>query len=191
MCRYHTLQPCSIWTKTYPPVCQNPVSPPITYYQHLPLTRLLLQQIAWNPLIPHSPQQKRTLVNHPQSSLRNPRNDASVVISSIHIDDEPSIDGECDDFPIFEDDSLFQNSADGVMAVPPIISMGSWLGASLLPRYIDQISIDSTMSVADSIVSCFSIYMELRDASLDEDFEKVKVAMMTEWTYVGACVSGS
>jgi len=115
----------------------------------------------------------------------------SVDPDNEDMDDEYSIEGDFDDF-YSEDDHLLQNAADldcvgGIIEVPPI-SIGSWMVASLLPRYVDQISIESTSSVAESTVSHFSIYRELRDASLDEDFEKVKTAMMTEWTYVGACL---
>jgi hypothetical protein len=115
----------------------------------------------------------------------------SVDPDNEDMDDEYSIEGDFDDFS-FEDDPLLQNAADlncadGIIEIPPI-SIGSWMVASLLPRYVDQVSVASTLSVAESTVSRFSIYQELRDASIDEDFEKVKTAMMTEWTYVGACV---
>jgi len=105
------------------------------------------------------------------------------------MDDELSIEDDFDTFPYSEDHTLLDHSteldcADNVSSV----SMGSWLVASLLPRYADQTSMESTMSVAESTVSRFSIYRELRDASLDENFEKVLAAMMTEWTYVGACL---
>jgi hypothetical protein len=106
-------------------------------------------------------------------------------------DDESSIEGAFDDYSFVEEETLVEKPAeldcgDGAIGIP---SIGSWLVASLLPRYVDQVSIESTMSVAESTVSRFSIYRELRDASLDEDFEKVRKAMMTEWTYVGGCVS--
>lgn len=115
----------------------------------------------------------------------------SVDPDNEDMDDEYSIEGDFDDFS-FEDDPLLQNAvdlncADGIIEIPPI-SIGSWMVASLLPRYVDQVSVASTLSVAESTVSRFSIYQELRDASIDEDFEKVKTAMMTEWTYVGACL---
>ena len=116
----------------------------------------------------------------------------SVDPDNEDMDDECSIEDDFDDF-CFEDDPLLQDPTDldganRFIGIPPI-SIGSWLVASLLPRYADQVSVDSTMSIAESTVSRFSIYLELREASLDEDFEKIKASMMTEWTYVGACVS--
>jgi hypothetical protein len=104
--------------------------------------------------------------------------------------DECSIEDDDFDHTCFEEDPLLQSPecADSVIQVPPL-PIGSWLVASLLPRYVDQRSVDSTMSVAESTISRFSIYRELREASLDEDYENIKTAMMTEWTYVGACVS--
>jgi hypothetical protein len=108
------------------------------------------------------------------------------------MDDECSIEDDPDDYCFVEEDTLLEpadlDCAEGVIGIPPI-SIGPWLVASLLPRHVDQISVESTMSVAESTVSRFSIYRELRDASLDEDFEKILKTMMTEWTFVGACVS--
>jgi len=113
----------------------------------------------------------------------------SVDPNNEDLDEECSIE---DDFDFVEEDRLLEkpldlDCADGAIKVP-YIPIGSWLVASLLSRYVDQVSVESTMSVAKSTVSRFSIYRELRDASLDEDFEKVLAEMM-EWTYVGACVS--
>jgi len=109
------------------------------------------------------------------------------------MDEECSIEDDLGDYCFIEEDTLLEpgdlDCADGVIEIPPK-SIGPWLVASLLPRYADQISVDSTMSIAESTVSRFSIYRELRDASLDEDFQKILKTMMTEWTFVGACVSG-
>lgn len=107
-------------------------------------------------------------------------------------DDEVSID---DDLDFFEEDTLLEKlsdmgCSDGIVEVPHI-SIGSWLVASLLPRYADQASIESTMSVAETTVSRFSIYQELKDASLDEDYARVLTEMNKEWSYVGGCVSGA
>ncbi|KIM77105.1 hypothetical protein PILCRDRAFT_77105, partial [Piloderma croceum F 1598] len=116
----------------------------------------------------------------------------SVDPDNEDMDDECSIEDDPDDYCFVEEDTLLEpadlDCADGVIGIPPK-SIGPWLVASLLPRYVDQISVESTMSAAESTVSRFSIYRELRDASLDEDFEKVLKTMMTEWTFVGACVS--
>jgi hypothetical protein len=108
------------------------------------------------------------------------------------LDDEVSIE---DDFDFFEEDTLLEKSSDmdcsdGVIEVPHI-SIGSWLVASLLPRHADQVSVQSTMSVAETTVSRFSIYQELRDASLDEDYARVLAEMNKEWSYVGGCVSAA
>jgi hypothetical protein len=116
----------------------------------------------------------------------------SVDPDNEDMDEECSIEDDFDNYCIDEEDTLLEpadlDCADGVIEIPPR-SIGQWLVTSLLPSHVDQISVESTMSVAESTVSRFSIYRELRDASLDEDFEKVLKTMMTEWTFVGACVS--
>jgi len=115
----------------------------------------------------------------------------SVDPDNEDMDEECSIEDDLDDYCFIEEDTLLEpgdlDCADGVIEIPPK-SIGPWLVASLLPRYADQISVDSTMSIAESTVSRFSIYRELRDASLDEDFQKILKTMMTEWTFVGACL---
>jgi hypothetical protein len=67
-----------------------------------------------------------------------------------------------------------------------------WLFPSLLPQYTaDQISVTSTMSVAESALDTITMYRELREASLDSQFEAILVRLQSEWAYVGASVCES
>lgn len=101
-------------------------------------------------------------------------------------------DGDSDDYCFIEEDfsveiPIESESIDDVIEVP-LISAGTWLAASILPRYVDQVSIASTMSVAESTLSCITSYRELRDASLDTDFEKIRSSLQFEWCFVGGIV---
>lgn len=121
----------------------------------------------------------------------------SVRGYSIDTDDEGvinscSIDDDSDDYCFIEEDFSLETPADSecvdnVIEIPPI-SAGSWLAASILPRYADQVSVGSTMSVAESTLSCITSYRELRDASLDTDFEKIRSSLQFEWCFVGGTV---
>lgn len=103
-----------------------------------------------------------------------------------------SIDDESDDYRFIEEDFSLDIPAElecveDVIDIPAI-SIGSWLAASVLPRYVDQVSIGSTMSVAESTLSSITSYRELRDASLDTDFEKIRSSLQFEWCFVGGIV---
>lgn len=98
-----------------------------------------------------------------------------------------------DDFPPIEahaciDDFDEQGCIDDIDVVQPV-SVRGWLAASILPRFSDQASANSTLSVAESTLSQFSYYRQLRDGSLDEDYERVLKALFSEWIWAGGFVS--
>jgi len=116
----------------------------------------------------------------------------SIDTDEDDVSDARSSDDDFDDYCFIEEKFSTQPPFDSecvedVIEVPPT-PVGPWMAASLLPRYVDQASIISTMSVAESTVSCITSYRELRDASVDTDFEKIRAAMQFEWCFVGGIV---
>jgi hypothetical protein len=67
-------------------------------------------------------------------------------------------------------------------------NLGSWVAASLLPQHMDKVSIASTTSVAESVLSSFTMYGELQNACLDSQYEQVLSKTLAEWYFVGASV---
>ena len=72
--------------------------------------------------------------------------------------------------------------------IPATQSFIHRIAASLLPTYTDQISINSTMSAAESFLETFSMYRELREACTDSEFERILSRQQAEWFYVGGSV---
>ncbi|KAL6303935.1 hypothetical protein BKA93DRAFT_826150 [Sparassis latifolia] len=103
-------------------------------------------------------------------------------------DDDPCTSVSCESsgpstpheeyFPSFrEDDSFeFNDSKEN----------GGWFSSMMLPRYVDQISMQTPLSLAESILDIFTPYRELQEATLECDFEKVLGRLLTEWYVVGA-----
>ncbi|KAG2135799.1 hypothetical protein DEU56DRAFT_806572 [Suillus clintonianus] len=63
------------------------------------------------------------------------------------------------------------------------------LAPSLLPRYTEQISVDSSLSFIDALVDSFSCYAELRVACSDcsdSEYERILEKLTSEWYFVGA-----
>ena len=67
-------------------------------------------------------------------------------------------------------------------------SFSDWIAASILPRFTDQISVSSNMSVIESALDSFTTYRELREACLDSQFEQILARLQAEWYYVGGSV---
>ena len=91
----------------------------------------------------------------------------------------------------FIGDTTIEELEDSTIVVDPISiseTVGDWIAASLLPQYTDQISITSSMTVAESALDTFTTYKELREACLDSQFERVLDRLRAEWYYVGGSV---
>lgn len=109
--------------------------------------------------------------------------DCSDLTDNPLTDEEPSSEppSYTDLSPICEEDGL------RAILIPP----KGWLMASLLPRYMDQVSVASTRSTVESALDAFTPYEELRradESQLDADFEKVLERLKAEWYGVGASV---
>lgn len=65
-----------------------------------------------------------------------------------------------------------------------------WFAASILPAYTEAISVNSQISTIDSIVDSFSPYRELREATVDSEYERVLTELRAEWRFVGGSVRG-
>ena len=64
-----------------------------------------------------------------------------------------------------------------------------WLFPSLLPSYTEKIEVDSPPSFVERVLSSFTMYQELKEATLDSQFEAVFHRLQQEWTFVGGLVS--
>jgi hypothetical protein len=68
-------------------------------------------------------------------------------------------------------------------------SPAAWIAASLLPRYVDQVSVASSKTAVESMLDAFTPYEELRqaeEADAEEDFARVLDRLRVEWYGVGA-----
>lgn len=63
----------------------------------------------------------------------------------------------------------------------------------MLPRYSEKLErttdISPDLSRAETLLSAFTMYSELKEACLDSQFEKIFTRLQTEWTYIGGLVS--
>lgn len=79
------------------------------------------------------------------------------------------------------------NDSSSVTIVPP--PSEDWIAPRVLPRYVDQMSLAGSFTVAETALDYFAPYKELSEASEDSEFEKVLGRLLTEWYVVGASVS--
>ncbi|KAI0931091.1 hypothetical protein AcW2_000050 [Taiwanofungus camphoratus] len=77
----------------------------------------------------------------------------------------------------FEEDAICVEQSEGVWSLFAPMS---------LPRYVDQISVQNTLSLAETIADMLGPYRDLQEATLDSDYEKILGRLLTEWYVVGA-----
>jgi hypothetical protein len=64
-----------------------------------------------------------------------------------------------------------------------------WLVASVLPTYTEKIqTAHSSESFMRRLLSSFKTYTDLRNATVDSEYEAVFVRLQQEWTYIGCTV---
>ncbi|KAG6915177.1 hypothetical protein DXG01_012861, partial [Tephrocybe rancida] len=96
-------------------------------------------------------------------------------------DDAGDVDFE-DDTTLLDDESLY--AAPGTKWIQVIWS-------SILPQNgVSTIEVPLNMTVAERMLASFTAYRELKEATLDSQFEKVFTQLQTEWTYVGGVLAG-
>ncbi|GBE77175.1 hypothetical protein SCP_0100470 [Sparassis crispa] len=108
-------------------------------------------------------------------------------------DDDPCTSVSCESsgpstpheeyFPSFREDDSFEDNS---FEFNDSKESGGWFSSMMLPRYVDQISMQTPLSLAESILDIFTPYRELQEATLECDFEKVLGRLLTEWYVVGA-----
>ncbi|EGO00349.1 hypothetical protein SERLA73DRAFT_73063 [Serpula lacrymans var. lacrymans S7.3] len=89
----------------------------------------------------------------------------------------------------FDDEETGESSTDmqKVRQTPTKdVAIISWIAASILPTYSEQMAPDPSVSVMECFVDRFSPYWDLRNARVDSDFEKVLSKLQAEWSFVGA-----
>jgi len=59
---------------------------------------------------------------------------------------------------------------------------------SLLPQYTEKIEVPSDMTLLERVLSTFTMYGELKNATLDSQYERVFGRLQMEWTYIGGLV---
>jgi hypothetical protein len=67
-------------------------------------------------------------------------------------------------------------------------SIQSWIAFSLLPRYTEKVEVPPSLSRLERILASFTMYSQLKEASMDSHFEHVFVRLQMEWTYIGGLV---
>jgi hypothetical protein len=68
-------------------------------------------------------------------------------------------------------------------------SIQSWIAASVLPLYTEQITIPpASMNPAERLISTFSLYSELKEAEIESDYQPIFERLQREWQYVGGLV---
>jgi hypothetical protein len=91
--------------------------------------------------------------------------------------------------PLLDEDAR-QDYDDEDPTTPPLTSESTpyWLFPSLLPSYTEKIEVDSPPSYVEGALSSFTMYKELKEATLDSHFEAVFHRLQQEWTFVGGLV---
>lgn len=83
--------------------------------------------------------------------------------------------------------SEWEDERDLIIRVTP--DTFAWLTASILPSYTEKVATEtSPIRHAEHLLSHFTTYMDLKNATLDSHYEAVFVRLQQEWTYVGGLV---
>jgi hypothetical protein len=92
--------------------------------------------------------------------------------------------------PLLGEDVRRDCDDDDDPVTPPLTSEPApyWLFPSLLPSYTEKIEVDSPPSYVERALSSFTMYRELKEATLDSQFEAVFQRLQQEWTFVGGLV---
>jgi hypothetical protein len=166
---------------------------------------LLAASRASSTLVPPSPIDDEPTPSQP-SFLRRRRVRGYAINS-----DEEVLSSEGEEIedrkplPLFSDPEDFLqptywNSSDddsprnGVVIIPqhshPQSSWG-WIAASLLPKYTEKIVVldPRPLSLMERVLTSFTMYGELREATMDSEYEKVFARLQKEWTCIGGLVS--
>lgn len=119
---------------------------------------------------------------------------------NIHSDDDYHSDDDhfTESKPIFDDnsstcnDDTLMESDDSEPISFPIshqqTSIERWIAFSILPRYTEKVEIPPSLSLLERILASFTMYNDLKEASMDSQFELVFVRLQLEWTYIGGLV---
>jgi hypothetical protein len=68
-------------------------------------------------------------------------------------------------------------------------SIHSWIAASVLPVYTEKLTVPpSYMNPAQRAISTFTLYGELKEASLESEYLPIFERLQREWQYVGGLV---
>ena len=99
--------------------------------------------------------------------------------------DDPSFDFGCEE-SCLDDRSAIIPPPDGIVR----ISTGAlgWILASVLPQYTEKVETPSSLSLVERVLASFTMYSELKAATLDSHYERVFTRLQLEWTYVGGLV---
>ncbi|KAF8639358.1 hypothetical protein AX17_001547 [Amanita inopinata Kibby_2008] len=65
------------------------------------------------------------------------------------------------------------------------ISESEWVAASVLPCYVEEIQVPPKLSASEQILASFTVYREMKEATLESHYEKVYQRLQSEWSYVG------
>ncbi|EDR06386.1 uncharacterized protein LACBIDRAFT_299945 [Laccaria bicolor S238N-H82] len=66
-------------------------------------------------------------------------------------------------------------------------SSWGWISASLLPKYTEKIEVlePRPLSLTGRVLASFTMYSELKEATMDSEYDKVFARLQMEWTYMG------
>ncbi|RDB24425.1 hypothetical protein Hypma_008469 [Hypsizygus marmoreus] len=136
-----------------------------------------------------------TLTDATKPNLRRRRRLRGYAIDSedevYSTDDDGAYDDEkpfVDDNSYHDDDEEQDPCFDDLAAIRPQKGSDAWyysIMPSMLPQYTETINVPSDMTWAERALSSFTMYSEMKAATLDSHFEQVFSRLQTEWTYVG------
>ena len=109
--------------------------------------------------------------------------------------DNNSYCGEDDTLCDFDQDpSAIRSLPEGVISIsvsgrPPSSQWSFPIFPSFLPQYTEKVAVPSDMTLMERVLSTFTTYGELKNATLDSQYERVFGRLQMEWTYIGGLVS--
>lgn len=107
------------------------------------------------------------------------------------------MDNTCYEDDIFDDFDQDPNAVrslpDGIISIsmPDGQPSSRWsfpIFPSLLPQYTEKVEVPSDMTLLERMLSAFTMYGELKNATLDSQYERVFGRLQMEWTYIGGLV---
>jgi hypothetical protein len=106
-------------------------------------------------------------------------------------DDSVSSESVCNEDekrPLLDEQGLEDDEWESEIVVKFSPGTLGWLMGSILPTYTEKVLVQPRFGHLERLLSSFTTYKDLKDATLDSHYEAIFTRLQQEWTYVGGLV---